>query len=109
MLAIALKSLSSLASFSLCHSNSIPIFRCVILTHFCIYKIAPCKAKRVKDNSKEWFDSVVSEEINNRDKFFKKLKKPRLPLDQENYKKARYEFKKLIAEKRESTLKQNLP
>ena len=35
----------------------------------------------------EWFDSVVSEGINNRDKFFKKLKKSRLPLDQENYKK----------------------
>ena len=35
----------------------------------------------------EWFDSVVSEGINNRDKLFKKLKKSRLPLDQENYKK----------------------
>ena len=35
---------------------------------------APCKIKRVKDNSKEWFDSVVSEGVNNRDKIFKKLK-----------------------------------
>ena len=64
----------------------------------------------VKSNSKEWFDSVVSERINNRDKLFKKFKKSRLPLDQENSKKARYEVKKLIAEKkRETTLKQNLP
>ena len=31
-------------------------------------EMAPCKTKRVKDNSKEWFDSVVSERINNRDK-----------------------------------------
>ena len=61
---------------------------------------APCKIKRVKGNSKEWFDSVVSEGINNRDKLFKKFKKSRLPLDQENYKKARYEVKKLIAEKK---------
>ena len=64
-----------------------------------IEEIAPCKTKRVKGNSKEWFDSVVSEGINNRDKLFKKFKKSRLPLDQENYKKARYEVKKLIAEK----------
>ena len=39
-----------------------------------IDKIAPCKTKRVKGNSKEWFDSVVSERINNRDKLFKKLR-----------------------------------
>ena len=35
--------------------------------------IAPCKTKRVKCISKEWFDSVVSEGINNRDKLFKKF------------------------------------
>ena len=62
-------------------------------------EIAPCKTKRVKDNSKEWVDSVVSEGINNRDKLFKKFKKSRLPLDQENYKKAHYEVNKVIAEK----------
>ena len=54
---------------------------------FFIDEIAPCKIKRLKGNSKEWFDSVVSERINNRDKIFTKLKKSRLPLDQENYKK----------------------
>ena len=65
-----------------------------------IDEIAPRKTKRVQGNSKEWIDSVVSEGINNRDKLFEKLKKSRLPLDQENYKNARYEFKKLIAEKK---------
>ena len=54
-----------------------------------IDEIAPCKTKRVKGNSKEWFDSVVSEGINNRDKLFKKFKKSRLPLDQKIYKKVR--------------------
>ena len=60
-------------------------------------------------NSKEWFESVVSEGINNRDKLFKRFKKSRLPLDQENHKKARYEVKKLLLKKIETTLKQNLP
>ena len=77
-----------------------------------IDEIAPCKTKRVKGNSKEWFDSVVSEGINNRDKLFKKFKKSRLPLDQENYKKAHYEVKKLIAEKKrnffETKLSENI-
>ena len=41
-------------------------------------EIAPSKTKRVKDNSKEWFDSVVSEGINNRDKLFKRFNKSRL-------------------------------
>ena len=39
-----------------------------------IDEIALCKTKRVKGNSKEWFDSVISEGTNNRDKLFKKLK-----------------------------------
>ena len=48
---------------------------------------------------KKWFDSVVLEGINNRDKLFKNFKKSRLHLDQEYCKKAYYEDKKLIAEK----------
>ena len=47
-----------------------------------IDETTPCKTKRVKGNCKEWFDSIVSEGVNNRDKLFKKLKKSRLPLDQ---------------------------
>ena len=35
-----------------------------------IDNIAPCKTKMVKGNSKEWFDSVVAEGINDRDKLF---------------------------------------
>ena len=50
--------------------------------------------------NEEWFDSVVSEGINNREKLFKKIKKSRLPLDQENYKKVPCKVKKLIAEKK---------
>ena len=50
--------------------------------------------------NEEWFDSVVSEGINDREKSFKKLKKSRLTLDQENYKKVPCKVKKLIAEKK---------
>ena len=67
-----------------------------------IDEIAPCKTKRVKGNSKEWFGN--SEETNNREKLSKKFKKSRLPLDQENYKKDRYKVKNLIAEKKEKLL-----
>ena len=65
-----------------------------------IDEIAPWKTRRVKVDSKEWFDNFVSEVINNRDKLFKKFKESRLPLDQENYKKACYKIKKLIAEEK---------
>ena len=65
-----------------------------------IEEITPSKTKRLKGNIKEWFNNVVSEAINNRDKFFIKRKKARLPLDQDNYKKARYEVQKIIGEKK---------
>ena len=56
--------------------------------------------KLIHHITKEWFDSVVSEGINNNYKLFKKFKKSKLPLDHENYKKVRYKVKKLIAEKK---------
>ena len=75
------------------YSNFIPKLALVI------DEIVPYKTEMMKGNSKEWCDSGVSEGINNRDKLSKKFKKSRLPLDQENYKNACYEFKKIIAEK----------
>ena len=42
---------------------------------------------------------IVSEGINNSDKLFKKFKKSRLSLDQENYKTARYEVRNLLLNK----------
>ena len=62
-----------------------------------IDEIASCKTKRVKSNSKEQFNSAVSEVINDGDNFFKEFKKSRLPIDQENYNKVRYEVIKLTA------------
>ena len=57
---------------------------------------APIKSRRIKQNSQEWFDGEVAEKISARDKLFKKFKKPKLHIDKEMYKIARYEVQKLI-------------
>ena len=61
-------------------------------------EIEPCETKKVKGNSKEWFDSLVSEEINNRDKPFKKLKSLDYPLTRKTITKP-YEIEKLTEKK----------
>ena len=60
---------------------------------FFIDEIATCQTKRIKGNSKQRFDNVGSDNINNRNKLFKKTKKTRLSLDQKSYKKVCYEVK----------------
>ena len=40
-----------------------------------INKIAPYKSKRVKGNTQKWFEGEVLEELNLRNKLFKKFKK----------------------------------
>ena len=52
----------------------------------------------------KWFDEEVLENINTRDKLFKKFKKSRLHIDKELYKKAKYNTLKLIAAKNEHFL-----
>ena len=70
-----------------------------------IDKIAPYKSKRVKGNTQKWFDGDVLEKLNFRNKIFKKLKKSRLYIDKELYKKSKYDTLKLIAQKNKVTLK----
>ena len=43
-----------------------------------IDKVAPIKERRIKKNCQEWFDGEIVDEIKNRDKLFKKLKKSKL-------------------------------
>ena len=62
--------------------------------------IAPFKTKRVKANAQKSFDGEVLENINTRDKLFKKFKKSRLHINKELYKKAKYSRLKLIAAKK---------
>ena len=35
-----------------------------------IDKVAPIKERRLKQNSQEWFDGAIADEIKNRDKLF---------------------------------------
>ena len=45
-----------------------------------INNLVPYKNIRVKNQSNEWFDSELAEQISNRDKLFKKLKKANFTL-----------------------------
>ena len=65
-----------------------------------IDNVALCKTKRVKGNTQNWFDGEVLEEIRSRNKLYKVLKKTRLHIDKEFYKKAIYDAQKLIAAKK---------
>ena len=51
-----------------------------------INKVSPVKERRVKQNSQEWFDGEIADEIKNRDKLFKKFKKSKFHIEKEFYK-----------------------
>ena len=67
-----------------------------------IDKVAPIKERRVKQNSQEWFDGEIADEIKNRDKLFKKFKKSKLHIDKYICKAARYKVRKMIFNKERS-------
>ena len=67
-----------------------------------IDKFAPLKERRVKQNSQEWFDGEIADEIKNRDKLFKKFKKSKLHIDKDIYNAARYKVRKMIFDKKRS-------
>ena len=48
-----------------------------------IKNAAPCKTKRVKGNSQDWFDGQVLEKLRSIDKLFKVFKKTRLHINKE--------------------------
>ena len=72
-----------------------------------IDKVAPLKERRVKQNSQEWFDGEIADEIKNRDKLFRKFKKSKLQIDKDIYNAARYKLQKMIINKKEHFLKTN--
>ena len=65
-----------------------------------IDNVAPCKTKRVKGNTQNWFDGEVLEKLRSRDK--------RLHIDKELYKKAKYDAQKLIAAKKQAFFDEKL-
>ena len=50
--------------------------------------LAPYKTIRVKNQSNEWFDGELAEQISNREKLFKKFKKSKLHIEELIYKEA---------------------
>ena len=58
--------------------------------------------RRVKNNSQDWFDAGIHEEIKMRDKLFAKFKKSKNSTDHENYKKARNKVQYLINDKKKT-------
>ena len=73
-----------------------------------IDEIAPIKEIRVKNNSQDWFDAEINEEIERRDKSLAKFKKSRLHSDNESYKKARNKVQRMIKDKKKIFLPENL-
>ena len=67
-----------------------------------IDKVAPIKEMRVKQNSQEWFDGEIANEIKNCDKLFKKFKKSKLHIAKDIYNAARYKVRKMIFNKKRS-------
>ena len=67
-----------------------------------IDQIAPMKEIRVKNNSQDWFDAEIHEEIEMRDKLLARFKKSRNSTDHENYKKARNKVQYLINDKKKT-------
>ena len=67
-----------------------------------IDQIAPLKEIRAKNNSQDWFDAEIHEEIETRDKLLAKFKKSSKSTDHENYKKARSKVQYLINDKKKT-------
>ena len=61
---------------------------------------------RTKNNTQEWVDRGISELIHARKKLFLKfLKKSKLHIDEENYKKLSIKFRILLGKRKESSMK----
>ena len=73
-----------------------------------IDKVAPLKERRVKQNSQEWFDREIADEIKNRKKLFRKFKKSKLQIDKDIYNAARYKLQKMIINKKRAFLENKL-
>ena len=62
----------------------------------------------MKNQSSEWFDGELAEQISNRDKLFKKFKKSKLHIDELIYKEAKNTVQRLIKEKKKKFFSKKL-
>ena len=73
-----------------------------------VNEISPNKEIKIKNNMQEWFYSEIAELIHAREKLFLKFKKSRLHIDEENYKKVKYQVQNLIRKKKREFYETNL-
>ena len=73
-----------------------------------INNLAPYKTISVKNQSNEWFNSELAEQISNRDKLFKMFKKSKLHIDELIYKEAKNSVQRLIKEKKKKIFSKKL-
>ena len=62
----------------------------------------------MKNQSNEWFDGELAEQISNRDKLFKKFKRSKLHFDELIYKEAKNTVQRLIKEKKKKFFSKKL-
>ena len=70
--------------------------------------VAPIKTVRIKNNTREWFDGEIGEEIYKRDKLHKKFKLTKLHVDEDLYKEARNAVQNLIRKKKKAYFEEKL-
>ena len=73
-----------------------------------INNLAPYKTNRVKNQSNEWLDGELPEQISNRSKLFKKFKKSKLHIDELIYKEAKNTVQRLIKGKKKKFFSKKL-
>ena len=91
-------------------------FSCIVATYTnflnklmkVVNEIAPSKDIRIKCNSQEWFDRKIAELIHAREKMFLKFEKSKLHINEENYKKVKYQVQNLIRKKKSEFYETNL-
>ena len=65
-----------------------------------ISKIVPIKERQVKQNSQEWFDREIADEIKNCNKVFQKFEESELHIGQDIHNMARYKERKIVSNKK---------
>ena len=73
-----------------------------------VKEIAPSKDIRIKNNTQEWFDREIAELIHAGENLFLKFKKSKLHIDEENYKKVKYQVENFIRKKKKEFYETNL-
>ena len=73
-----------------------------------VNEIAPSKEIRIKNNTQELFYREIAELIHAHEELFLKFKKSKLHIDEENYKKVKYQIQNLISKKKREFYETNL-